>query len=164
MLKNWQKISLALSSLSVLVSAVPVQAGIVVRAPFEQGGYRYAALAMNSYCENFYTDGKMVGNRQIQGNAWHSPRAGKNIRCEYWAATTHSTQAGVSGEVGAEVGVGIKGTAKAGVNGSRTDNKTAVKLFSVTNFSYSNMCKFQQGTSQFIISRDKQVIYCGRPI
>lgn len=165
MLKNWQKISLALSSLSVLVLSVPAEAGIVVRKPFNQGGYHYEALAMNSYCENFYTDGKIIGNRQVQGGGWHSPRKGKNIRCEYWAATTYSTQAGVNGKVGVEVGVGAKGIAEVGTNGSQTDNKTKIEKFAVsTGFSYASMCKFQQGTSKYIINEDKQVLYCGRPI
>jgi hypothetical protein len=136
MLKNWQKISLVLSTLSVLVSSVPAQAEIRVLAPFDKGGYHYEALAMNSYCENFYHDGKVVGSRQVQGSAWHSPRSGKNIRCEYWGITT----------------------------ASRTGRKTETKLMEVTNFSYASMCKFQQGTSQFILSRDRQVLYCGRRI
>jgi hypothetical protein len=167
MLKTWKVASLALSVVPVLLSSLPAQAQV---APFVRGGYRYEVLSMDAYCRSQYPDGKMIGNIQVQQSGWHSPRGLVNMRCEYWGARTYSTTAGVSAEVGGEAGVVVKGSVKAGTSGSRTDNDTEEKLRAVTRFSYSYMCQSQQGTTKYILSKEKdknnnpRFLYCGRPI
>ena len=150
MLKTWKVTPLILASVPVLLSSLPAQAQV---APFVRNGYRYEVLAMNSYCENAFPDGKMIGNRQLVGNAWHSPSSGQNMRCKYKYAMTYSTQLGGS--------IGFGGI---GGNGSRTDNETEVKEGIVDQFSYSSMCKFQQNTTKYLLSKNRQFLYCGRPI
>ena len=150
MLKKSKVVSLFLGLTPILVSYSPAQAQA---APFVRGGYRYEVLAMNSYCENAFPDGKMIGNRQLVGNAWHSPIGTKNIRCKYKYAMTYSTQLGGS--------IGFGGI---GGSGSRTDNETEVKDGVIEQFSYSSMCKFQQNTTKYLLSKNRQFVYCGRPI
>ena len=150
MLKKWQQGSIFLGAIASLMTSIPVNAQV---APFVRGNYRYEVLSMKGYCEQALPDGKMIGNRQLMGNAWHSPVKGQNIRCKYKYAMTYSTQLGGS--------VGFGGF---GGSGSRTDNETDVKEGIITQFSYSSMCKLQQGTTKYWLSKDRQFLYCARPI